>query len=214
MIKKEFIDLFFEKLHLEKYSRDVQLKFLSTMVRYLNHGNKGKSNDRTLGYVSRKLDTLIKFLKALDFTDEEMLKVLMDFPAILGISDELYTKYLLLGITENEDNTIRREKLLNSPKDFMIGLSTMYARFCLIRESGYNKFNWNCLAHISSKEFSNIFVKRAYYKPYKIFDTEEEVLSWMEKVDISSLDIVEFKNLKVNEELVKCYESKESSRKY
>ncbi len=200
-MKKEFKDLFYEKLLLGEVSFKEQSAFLLKMAAYLEHG-------RSIDFVEEKTNKLLEFLYALDLDTKAAIKILTAYPALLNTVDSIYEKYLFLGYIENLDNTVRINKLLNSPRDFMIGLNKMYARFSVIRDSGYGIYNWNNLVHASDREFCKMFVKGTYNKPYQLFDNELQVLDYLSKVDIKKLDISSLKEMAVNEELVSRYEGK------
>ncbi len=208
MINTEFLNLFYRKLDLGTMPQDVQTSFLASITRYLDHGRKDEINGRTVGFVSKQLDSLINLLECIGFSKQEIVQVITNLPSILNTVDDLYHKYLFLGILENETNDFRKGKLLYKTKDFMVGLTKMYARYRLIEESGYDTFRWNSLVHASDKEFASIFVKGAYDKPYQLFEAEGGVYEWLKKVDINDLDIDEIKRMPVNEELVVKYEGK------
>ena len=198
---KRFKDLFYEKLLLGEVSFKEQSAFLLKMTAYLEHG-------RSIDFVEEKINKLLEFLYALGLGTKEAIKILTAYPAILNTVGNLYEKYLFLGYIENLDNTVRINKLLNSPRDFMIGLNKMYARFRVITDSGYGIYNWNNLVHASDREFCKIFVKGTYDKPYQIFDNELEVLDYLSRVDTKKLDMSSLKEMVVNEELVSNYEGK------
>ena len=145
-------------------------------------------------------------LEWMGFNKKEMVQILGNLPNLLNSVDELYKKYLFLGIIENEENSFRKNKLLNRTRDYMVGLSKIYARYKLICEAGYDNLRWNSLVHASDKEFARIFVRSTYVKPYQLFDTEEQVYEWLENVNFDELNIEEIKCWDVNEELVRSYE--------
>lgn len=211
MISQEFLDLFNSKLNLENMSKDIQTSFIVSMTKYLDHGRKDIINGRTLAYISLKLDNLINLLECINLSKIEIVKALTNLPNILNGVDDLYNKYLLLGIVENEENNLRKDKLINKTKDFMVGLPKIYARYCLIEKVAYES-SWNSLVHSSDKEFANMFVKGTYQKPYQVFESINQVLDWLNNVNIENLDIEYFKSLKVNEELVEKYEGKIASK--
>lgn len=200
-MNKEFKDLFYERLSLGELDYKEQNEFLLRMSNYLEHG-------RTLDFVSQKINKLLEFLYAIDLNEKDAVRILTLYPAILNSVENLYDKYLFLGYIENLDNTVRKNKLLNSPRDYMIGLAKMYARFNLIKDSGYGVYNWNNLVHASDREFCRIFVRGTYNKPYQVFDNELQVLDYLSRVDVKSLDISMLKEMTVNEELVSKYEGK------
>ena len=210
MISTEFLNLFYSKLSLQTMSKDIQTSFLAAITRYLDHGRKEEINGRTLSFVSKQLNRLIELLTCIGLSQEEIVRVITNLPSVLNTVDDLYNKYLFLGILENEENTFRKDKLLNKTKDFMVGLSKMYARYRLISESGYDNYKWNSLVHASDKEFASIFIKSNYSKPYQLFETADQVYTWLSNVDITELNMNEFRNLPVNEELVVKYESKKA----
>lgn len=208
MIGQEFLNLFYTKLEMRTMSQEVQTSFIAAVTRYLDHGRRDEINGRTISFVARQLDSLIYLLECIGYNKEEMVRIITNLPAILNTVDDLYKKYLFLGILENEENSFRKDKLLNKTKDFIVGLPKMYARYRLIQESGYNVIRWNSLVHASDREFASIFIKGAYAKPYQLFRQEESVYEWLRNIDVNELDISELKVLPVNEELVVQYEGK------
>ena len=195
-MNKEFKNLFYEKLLLSELSFKEQSDFLRKMSSYLEEG-------RTIGFVSEKINKLLEFLYAIDLNEKDAVRILTKYPSILNTVDSLYEKYIFLGYIENLDNTVRVEKLLSNPKDYMIGLGKLYARFVLLKESGC-AYTWNNLVHYSDREFCKIFIS----KPYELFSDELQVLDYLSRVDIKELDLSKYKELPVNEELVSRYESK------
>ena len=194
-------DLFYKKLNLEYLSEETQKHFLDVMASYIKHG-------RTYEYISSTLERLLFFFRAIGVGNIEVAIILTNFPAILNIVDELYPKYLFLGIIENEDNSFRRHKFFSKTKDYRVGLEKMYARYRLCMEAGYEDIRWNTLVHASDTEFAKIFVESAYRKPYQLFQDIDQVNEWLSNVDISELNIDEFKTLPVNEGIVENYEGK------
>jgi len=207
-MKKEFKNLFYEKLDLADLDYKEQSDFFISMTRYLSHGRTEEINGRTLNYVSERIDKLLEFLFALDFSLRECVLIITRHPEILNGVESLYEKYLFLGLVENMDNTVRKSKLFSRPRDFMISLNKMYARYKLIIESGYNNVTWNSLVHASDREFCKIFVEGSHHKKHQLFDNELQVLDYLVSVDINELDIDKFKEMTVNEELVRRYEGK------
>ena len=207
-MSEEFKNLFYEKLDLLELSFKEQSDFLISITNYLNHGRSEEINGRTIDYVSERLDKLLEFLYALDFDNREVVHIITLYPGIFNGINSLYEKYLFLGIVENLDNTVRKNKLYNKPKDFMVGLGKMYARYKLIIDSGYNNVTWNSLVHASDREFARIFIPGSHKKSYHMFSNELGVLDYLANVDIRELNIEKYKELPVNEELVRKYESK------
>lgn len=200
-MNEQLRELFYKKLDLMYLSAETQKHFLDIMDGYIKHG-------RTFEYISSTLDKLLYFFRAIGIGNIETAIILTNFPSILNIVDELYSKYLFLGILENEDNSYRRHKLFSKTKDYRVSLDKMYARYRLCMEAGYEDIKWNTLVHASDSEFARIFVESTYKKPYQLFQDIEQVSKWLSSIDISELDIEEFKSLPVNEEIVEKYEGK------
>ncbi len=216
MVSSAFLDMFYKKLFLNQCSPETQKSFLVAITRYLDHGRKDEINGRTLEYVEKQLDKLLLFLESIGCTLEDAVTILINMPTILNTVDVLYDKYLFLGVLENEDNTFRKNKLVNKTKDYMVGLPKIYARYRLICESGYDKVNWNNLVHSSDKEFASIFMHGKYDKSYQMFDRQDQVANWLASIDINELNIEEVKHWPINEEIVMRYEGKseENRRMY
>ena len=154
-----FSNLFYTKLNLGKLELETQKRFLEAITKYLDHGKKEEINGRTINFVKKQLDSLIYFLECLDFSKEEMVRIITNLPTILNTVDDLYKKYLLLGVLEEDSrNSLRKDKLLNKTKDFMVGFNKIYARYKLVCEAGYDRLSWNVLVHASDREFCSIFV--------------------------------------------------------
>lgn len=200
-MSEQLRELFYNKLDLQYLSEETQKHFLDVMEGYIKHG-------RTYEYISSTLERLLFFFRAIGVGNIEVAIILTNFPAILNIVDELYPKYLFLGIIENEDNSFRRHKFFSKTKDYRVGLEKMYARYRLCMEAGYEDIKWNTLVHASDTEFAKIFIESTYRKPYQLFQTVEQVNEWLSRVDMSEFDINEFKALPVNEEIVEKYEGK------
>lgn len=210
MVDYEFIKLFMDKLDLSNLSENERNSFFAIMIKYLDHGRKDAINGRTLLYVEAQLDKLLNLLECMGCTKEDCVKVLSNLPSLLNTVDDLYNKYLLLGIVEDVDNSIRKDKLINKTKDYMVGISKIYARYRLIMESGYNVFSWNILMHATDSEFCKVFTRGKYFKPYQSFSDKDSVMRWLNQVDFGEFDIEQWKGLEVNKELVAKYEGKKT----
>ena len=64
------------------------------------------------------------------------------------------------------------------------------------------------MVHASDREFCKIFVEGSHHKKHQLFDNELQVLDYLVSVDINELDMDKFKEMTVNEELVRRYEGK------
>lgn len=209
MMSEEFRNLFYSKLSLNELSPEEQSRFIYAMNKYLDHGRTGdKINGRTIEFIEDRLNNLINLFEAIGLTSYEMVRTISNFPSILNNIDELYNKYVFLGLIENEENTFRKNKLINKTRDFMTSYNTIIARYTLACYTGYNNINWNLLVHSTDSEFASIFIFGTYKKPYQRFLNEKQVNAWLATVDINSTDLEYYKNLKVNEELVSKYEGK------
>lgn len=168
-MNNEFKDLFNNKLGLASLDIHLQKEFLVAISHYLDHGRKEEINGRTFGFVLKQLDSLILFLESVGYTNEEMVRIITNLPSILNTVDDLYKKYLLLGILEDpRKNNLRKEKLLNKTKDFMVGFNKIYARYKLVCETGYERLSWNVIVHASDREFCSIFIQGVYKKKLSI----------------------------------------------
>lgn len=210
MPNEKILELFNQKLNIQTKDPELQKKFYKSIIAFLDHGHKeGIINGRTYAYVSEKLDELMKILQSIGLNETEIVKVLSNTPSLLNSPETFYQKYLLLGIIENEDNTFRLNKLLNKTNDFRIGLQSIFARYTLATNLDYPKINWNLLVHSSSEEFAKIFTinnENGYYKPYRIFETEEDVKAYLAKISLDDLDIESIKEWDVNKRIVEQYE--------
>ena len=202
----EVATLFEKKLHLSSVGEALRNKFLLVMSKYLEHGRtEGVIEGRTYEYLDRHLSELILLMDAIELSNEEKVIVLTNMPSLLNTSGDMITKYLLLGVLENEDNTYRKKKLINKTNEYRIGLKKLYGRYVLATHAGYPEINWNLLVHSSDEEYAKRFVKGAYYKPYQMFSSIEDVYAYVDKVGLEGLDIDEIMSWDVNRELVDKY---------
>lgn len=202
----EVVHLFEKHLHINRVDEDLKIRFLLSMNKYLEHGrNSGIIGGRTYDYLDKHLTELMLLLDALSLSYEEKIIVLSNMPTLLNTSSDMITKYLLLGVLENEDNTFRKNKLINKTNDFRIGLKKLYGRYMLAVHARYPNINWNLLVHSTDVEFALRFCKNAYNKPYQIFNNVEEVLEYVDNVSLETLDVDEIISWDVNRELVDRY---------
>ena len=202
----EVATLFEKKLHLSLVGEALRNKFLLVMSKYLEHGRtEGVIEGRTYDYLDRHLSELILLMDAIELSNEEKVIVLTNMPSLLNTSNDMITKYLLLGVLENEDNTYRKKKLINKTNEYRIGLKKLYARYVLATHAGYPEINWNLLVHSSDFEFAKRFVRGSYYKPYQMFRDVEEVYAYIDRIDVSNIEIDEIMSWDVNRELVDKY---------
>ena len=202
----EIAMLFEEKLHLSSVNETLRSKFLFSMGKYLEHGRtEGVIEGRTYDYLNRHLTELSLLMDAIELTNEEKVTVLTNMPSLLNTSKDMITKYLLLGVLENEENGFRKKKLINKTNEYRIGLKKLYGRYVLATYAGYPEINWNLLVHSSDVEFAKRFVKGAYYKPYQVFANIEDVLAYVDNVSLDTLDVDEIMSWEVTRELVDKY---------
>ena len=176
------------------------------MSRYIAHG-------RSYEFIETNLDKLLEFFGNIGINRFEAVLVLSNDPSLLNNLNDLYYKYLFLGIIEDEEtNFYRRHKFFSKTKDYRVSLEKMYRRYKMCLDCGYDDIKWNTLVHATDNEFMKIFVIGSYKKPYQLFSSLEDVMKFMESVDVSDFDIEIYKKLSVNEELVANYEK--SGRKY
>ncbi len=198
--------LFEQKLHLSTVSESTRNAFFISMRKYLEHGrHEGHVEGRSYDYLKEHLDELMNLMDAIDLSTEERVQVLTNMPSLLNTSKDMITKYLLLGCLENEDNTFRKKKLINKTNDYRIGLKKLYGRYILASNAGYPEINWNLLVHSSDTEFAKRFVRGPYYKSYQMFERMDEVLAYVDKVSLDTLDIDVIMSWDVNREIVDRY---------
>lgn len=200
---EEVGNVFYEKLGLANLSEQMQQYFDKALKVYMSHG-------RTYEYVVSCLDRLLEFFEAIGIGRIECAIILMNDFTLLNTVNELYDKYIFLGVIENGDNTFRNHKFFSKTKDYRTSLAKMYARYRLCLEAGYDDINWNILVHSSDNEFTKRFISSTYRKPYQMFDSPNQVMEWLAQVDINELDLEEFKALPVNKEIVEKYEGEKN----
>lgn len=194
-----------QKFGLSNLDIELKNKFYSAIKDYLNHG-------RSYEFLIKQIETFMQFCDIVNITMNEKIIILSKFPGILNSIDDLYNKYLFLGIIESPDNSFRRNKLINKPNDFRVGFKKMYSRYKFMIEVGYDSISWNTLLHATDEEFASIFVVGKYSKPYRIFNSVNEVLDTLNNIPLDDFNIDDYKKLDVNKEIVEKYENKDCRR--
>lgn len=212
MIDVEVLEMLNEKLGIAYVEREICENFLQSFSNYLKHSRSSndKIGGRTFQFLEEKLNKFINLFSSFGYNPKELIIILTNYPTILNTIDTCYSKILLLGVIENSTNTVRKEKLLERTKDFMISINKIYSRYKLICETGYDKCNWSNLITKSENEFCKIFVNKSGL-PHQLFSNIEEVKKRLDSVDINEFDIEEFKSMDVNKEFVARYEEKTRS---
>lgn len=184
--EKRIIELekvFYNKLNLKNVLNESELvNFFQNVLKYLKHG-RGKELllvGRTPETLENKIDYFINFATKVGLNNKDIICCIERFPNILNIMDDKFVlKYIFLSVLENEKNTLRRDKLITDTEDFEVSLEVMFSRYCLMKELNYNSISWSNLVHESHSEFIKKFVKGAYSKPYKIYNSPLEMTSEM-----------------------------------
>lgn len=164
-----------EQLHLkENLSVEELSNFYVKFIPYLMHDRNDKALGRTPKTLKENIDKYVEFCKNVGLTEKEIIISIGNFPSIIHtFDDEFVDKFVIMGAAENEENTLRKEKLITNPRAFTIDITTLYARYRYMQSVGY-PINWSNLVKATNEEFSNIFVKNRYYKPYKRYDSLDE----------------------------------------
>lgn len=175
----ELEKVFYNKLNLKNILNENELTdFFQNIIIYLKHGKGKELVGRTPKMLESKIDYFINFGIKVGLNPKEIIKCIEKFPNILNIMDEKFVyKYSFLKVIENEDNTLRKNRLITDIEDFEVSLETMYSRYCLMNDLDYKDINWSNLVHESHPEFIKKFVKGKYYKTYKVYDSADDLTS-------------------------------------
>ena len=177
-------------------------QFYSSIIPYLMHNRNKEMLGRTPETLKINIDKYIDFCKKVGLTERDIIMSISKFPSILHtFNEEFVDKYVIMGETENEDNTLRKDKLVNNPRAFSIDFETVYARYSLMTEYNY-PVNWNNLVKNTNDEFASIFVKGKYEKSYKVFENKSllsvENLRRLYPVDYSVINDLRKKDINSN----------------
>lgn len=187
-----------ENLSFEELN-DFYVKFIP----YLMHNRDKKVLGRTPEKLKENIDKYIIFCEKVGLTKKEIIQSIGNFPSIIHtFDDEFVDKYALMGIVENEDNSLRKDKLIRNPRSFSIDINTIYSRMRLMQELNY-PINWSNLVKATNEEFASIFVIGKYYKSYKIFSSIDEVNTVLNNYFIDYNIINDIRNLDINSNLFK-----------
>ena len=135
MLDPEIIDLFTDKLDLETYLPEAaRPAFWHKIEDYMNHRRNEQLGGRTYEYLLTKLDQLVTLFTKLELTKGEIINVIQEFPSILNSNySDIYNKFLLLGITEDDASLSKRKAMLiRKPRDYVVGLDLLFARYAFL----------------------------------------------------------------------------------
>lgn len=177
----EVENIFLSILNLKENLTDIELaEFYTSIIPYLNHGRKNELLDRSVETIKNRLNAFYNFANSVGLTDRDIINFLKEYPSVLNVagSQKFIDKYVFLSVIENEDNTLRKRHMIIKPKDFRVSLETIYARYCLMKDLGYDKINWSMLVRKTHDSFIGRFVmNNGEDKPYKVFNSIEECTS-------------------------------------
>lgn len=164
-----------EGLHLKDNLNIEELNdFYVKFIPYLMHDRSDKFLGRTPKKLKENIDKYIEFCKNVGLSEKDIIISISNFPSIIHtFDDEFVDKFVIMGLAENSSNTLRKNKLINNPRVFTIDITTLFARYMFMMNIGY-PINWSNLVKASNDEFSNIFIKSKYDKPYKKYNSKEE----------------------------------------
>ena len=197
--------ILFEKLNLKNnLSNDELAGFYMSIIPYLKHSRNETMTGRPPKTLEEDLDNFLEFAYSINLSELEIIECIKNFPAIIRMIDEdFYWKYVLMSVVENEDNTLRKTMLIARTRDFQIDLKLLFSRYYLMVSLNYPDITWNSLIKNSSKDFAKIFVKGTYAKPYKIYESVDELnsdkLRYMFPIDYDYL--TKLAQLPINEEI-------------
>ena len=107
---------------------------------------------------TNKLEETTKMLQELDLTQDEIIHVIKVFPSIIHANKtDFFAKYLLLVVLNTETNDVRKSILLSRPKDYIIGISTLYARYAFLLN-----YHPDCLKRYNILKMTNLEFERAF----------------------------------------------------
>lgn len=109
--------------------------------------------------LSYRLEETIIFLQELDLTLEEITSAIKNSPSLLHANKkDMLSKYLVLVyLDEHLNQPIRKQRLIENTKYYVIGLSTIYARIMYLQEHNPNEISkWHVLK-MTNKEFETKF---------------------------------------------------------
>ena len=165
-----------EQLHLkENFSAEELSDFYVKFIPYLMHDRNNKMLGRTPETLKNNIDKYIEFCTNIGMCELDIITSIKNFPSIIHtFDDDFVDKFVIMSVAENETNNLRKEKLINNPRAFTIDIETIFARYSLMMKLNY-PITWNNLVKATNVEFAKIFVKDKYDKPYKIFESIDDL---------------------------------------
>ena len=150
-------------------------EFYTKFIPYLMHNRDNKMLGRTTETIKKNVDNYIDFCLRVGLSEKDIIISIENFPSIIHTFDnEFVDKFVIMGVVENEMNTLRKEKLIRNPRAFTIDITTLFARYKLMKNLNY-PITWSNLVKATNDEFASIFVKDKYDKPYKIYSNKDDI---------------------------------------
>lgn len=135
-------------------SKSEQQKILDILQKYCEDK---RVYNKVLTY---HLQNTIEFLTLLNFSKLEMITAIKNGPTIIHANKkDLLAKYLLLASLKETKSSevVRKDLLINYPKYYVIGISTMYARMKYLAKLGEKSITKWHVMKMTNKEFENRF---------------------------------------------------------
>lgn len=191
---EEVINYLDNRLIIEEYLNPLEVaEFYAVIAKYLE-------NRITLDKFISNFEETIKFFDIIGLSLKDMLKAIVNWPAIMHSSkDELLKKYLLLGVVSEYTNFNREELLINHPKDFITSFDLVYARV-----NYFMSFNSKCVTRKDEITRRKLF--KATNKEFEdMYKVSKDDLFKMYPVRADIFDILI--NCRENKEIKSNYES-------
>ena len=104
--------MLFSKLNLKEYLTDDNLvDFYESFIPYIKHSRNEEVSGRRPETLEKYIDRFISFSNIIDLSNMEVIEILKKHPSILH-DEDFINKYIFLSVIENENNTLRKTKLI------------------------------------------------------------------------------------------------------
>ncbi len=198
-------------------------------IKLLDNSNSGNTLGRTKESTLMHFENFVEFLKIINCTEEEIVKVIYEEPTLVMYSiDAIIEKYFILNLVST-DEKVKKEFLLKYAKELIRNSQLIIRRSKMLEKYDYpEKYTFKLLFRNTTSEFFKIFTiseaianedvnskkyksykKKYYYKNFKS-DEKNKFNEILNEIEVNEDSINEVINLEINKELIEYYYMKKT----
>lgn len=193
-----------EELNLVKYlDKETFTVFCVKITNNLRHNRRLKLLEKKDNQIKDMVNNLVNLFENIGLTEIDVITALYNNLELIEIVSrpDFIDKYVLLSVTEDIDNTKRKQLLINNSNCFKKSINEIYVRYALSKK--YNKsVSISNLIVNSYNSFISSFVRNTYYNKFnKPFNEKKELEDLVQKYPVDYKFISELKKVDINKDI-------------